>query len=108
MDWEPIIKQMLTLILSILIPIGAVYLRRFLVLRIGEAEFRQAQEWAWNAVRAAEQTIIQNPAKFEFAYDLVAGLAKRKGINLPFAEINALVEAAVLDMKNGNTIKPGG
>ena len=99
MDWEQIGMDALALLLPLVITAGAYYLRRFLVAKIGAEQFYQAQQWAWSAVKSAEQTIQDNPAKFQYAVNLVARAAKRRGISLPYDEIQALVEAAVKDMK---------
>ena len=99
MDWEQIGMDALALLLPLVITAGAYYLRRFLVAKIGAEQFYQAQTWAWKAVLAAEQTIENNPAKFQYAVNLVARVAKRRGISLPYDEIQTLVEACVRDQK---------
>jgi len=99
MDWHQIGTDALSIILPVIIAAAAHYLRRLLIARIGETQFRQARDWAWQAVKSAEQTIEDNPAKFSYAVNLVAAAAKRRGIKLPHEEIQALIEATVRDMK---------
>jgi len=99
MDWEQIGKEALAIILPVIIAAAAHYLRRLLIAKIGREQFYAAQEWASRAVKAAEQTIKDNPEKFMYAVNLVAAAAKRRGITLPHDEITALIEATVHEHK---------
>lgn len=95
--------------IAVVVIIGIILpeIRRLLAVQTQNAKYKQIQEWALQAVKAAEQ--IHNKAKKndptgeirrEYARKAILRICYRLGVALTDEDIRALIEAAVNEVNN--------
>lgn len=92
-----VITLLLIAATTILLPV----VRRYLSTHAHSRQVETLMRWASTLVRAAEQrTLLEsNEAKYHYVMDALKRLAKDNGIELADYQLEALLEAAVNDLK---------
>ena len=93
-DLTPILKAVLTLVLSLV----AVYVIPYIKTKLGVEQFAKVQMWVNIAVEAAEM-IYAGVGRGEEKKAYVVAFLENKGFTLKPEELDAIIEAAVLELK---------
>lgn len=109
-EWSTFLTNLLMAVLTAAIPIIVAFVRVLvqrqmakLQIEIGERNYWFLQSFARDLVAAAEQTMGEaNIDKKLYATEMLMKMAESLGMNVTKAQIEALIEAAVHEMKNNN------
>lgn len=93
---QAIISLIATVITVVLIPMVKNYLKQ----RLTEKQYERLQSIVRNGVHAAEQ-IYRETGMGQIKKDYVIKLLQAKGFDVDDVAVDAAIEAAVLEMKNG-------
>ena len=92
---DTIFKSVISLILIILTTLIIPFIRS----KINQLKDDKLKQIIWDAVWAAQQTLTDNTQKKEYVLTLVTDWLKQNNINITPAELDTMIESAVLAMK---------
>lgn len=98
-----ILKAVLILTITLVVRYAIPYIK----LQLDKQNLSWVTEWVITAVRAAEQTIIGNKTgteKKEYVTKFVKDMVTKQKIPLTVEQIDNLIEAAVLTLKDGGQV----
>ena len=98
-DLVELAQILVWLITAVLLPLVGIVLRRLLSASTEQKQLLLLQSIAAQTVRAAAQLFTDNPARKQYAVDIVSTAAERIGLSITEDQVEMLVEAAVYWLK---------
>lgn len=96
-DLTPIFEAVIALIAALI----TAFFIPFLKEKLGEIKYAKMLEWVTIAVNAAEM-LYKGPGRGEEKKEYVIAFLEEKGFTADYDGLNAMIEAAVLQLQNGS------